>query len=67
MEYNSLSDAQKDQIRKVVNENSPECKMVGEIKLAKIEKEKEPSSITEAASVETAPDRSSACCDCSIF
>ena len=31
--YNNLSDAQKDQIRKVVSENAPECTMDGEIKV----------------------------------
>ena len=41
MDHNLLSDAQKDQIRKVVDESAPACAMEGEIKIARIEKEKE--------------------------
>ena len=37
MHDNNLSAAQKDQIRKVVTENAPECKMEGEIEMANIE------------------------------
>ena len=46
MDDNNLSDAQKDQIRKVVTENAPECKMQGDIFLAKVEEVKKPSSMT---------------------
>ena len=46
MGENNLSDAQKDQIRKVVTENAPECKMKGEVFLAKKKVVKKPSSMT---------------------
>ena len=38
MGYNKLSASQKDQIRKVVSENAPECEMIGEIENALVEK-----------------------------
>ena len=34
MDHNLLSDAQKDQIRKVVDESAPACTMEGEIEIA---------------------------------
>ena len=46
MDGNRLSDAQKDQIRKVVSENAPECKMEGNgLEVAKTEEIKEPSAM----------------------
>ena len=40
-EYNRLSDTQKEEIGKVVTKNAPECKMQGEIKVAKVVKKRE--------------------------
>ena len=46
MGYNKLSASQKDQIRKVVSENAPECKMEGDdLEVAKTEEIKEPSAM----------------------
>ena len=46
MASNELTDAQKDQIRKVVSENAPECKMEGrDLEVAKTEEIKEPSAM----------------------